>query len=155
MRPIQKPLAALFALGSAGMALLWRSPQARAGLRRFLDTARVQVRDSALPARLDQLRARAFYGTASQAPRPGDTPGVLDLDGDNLTITQRVRSNLGHEFALAGHHININTQARGTVYLRGTVATEEQRRIAETVARNTEGVSLVVNELQLERAANR
>jgi hypothetical protein len=155
MRSIQKPLAALFALGSAGMALLWRSPQARASVRRFLDATHTQIRDSALPARLNQLRALAFHGTPSQAPRPGDSPGVLDLDGDNLTITQRVRSNLGHEPALAGQHININTQARGTVYLRGTVTAEEQRRAAETRARNTEGVSLVVNELQVERAANR
>jgi hypothetical protein len=152
MRSIQKPLAAFFALGSAALAVLWRSPQARASVRRLLNDARTQYRNSGLPAHISQLRTRAF---PSQSPRPGDIPGVLDLDGDNLTITQRVRTNLGHELALAGHHININTQARGIVYLRGTVEGEEQRRIAETVARNTEGVSAVVNELQVERAANR
>jgi osmotically-inducible protein OsmY len=80
---------------------------------------------------------------------------VLNLDDQNLTITQRVRTNLGREPALASlPHFNVNTEGDGVVYLRGYVHNEEQRRTAALVAGTTEGVSRVVNELHIEQAVN-
>jgi hypothetical protein len=155
MRSTKTSVAALLALSGAAAALLWRSPRARDGARRMVANVREQLRGAGIPARLNQWRAAAFRNITSQAPGPGGVPGALDLADENLTITQRVRTNLGREPALADlPHLNINTQERGVVYLRGYVQTEEQRRTAETVAANTKGVSEVVNELNIERAVN-
>lgn len=88
---------------------------------------------------------------AGLVPEDIDVAGVLKLDGDNLTITDRVRSNMGREVMLADlPRLNINTQEEGIVYLRGYVFNEDQRSMAELVAATTEGVSGVVNELLIE-----
>jgi osmotically-inducible protein OsmY len=88
-------------------------------------------------------------------PGPQRVPGVLSQDDQNLTITQRVRSMLGREPALASiPHFNINTEGDGVVYLRGYVHNQEQRSAAETIAGATEGVTQVVNELHIEQAVN-
>lgn len=155
MRQVGKLGAALLGLGLAIAALLWRDRRARDGASRLFDDARARLRASGLPVGLDRWRRESFRDIASQAPRAGDTPGELDLADENLTITQRVRTNLGREPALADvPHLNINTQEHGVVYLRGYVRSEEQRRLAESVAANTEGVSAVVNELNIERAVS-
>jgi type IV secretory pathway VirB10-like protein len=93
--------------------------------------------------------------TADIVPTDEDVAGELNLAGDDLTITDRVRTNLGRESLLDGlPHLNVNTQEGGVVYLRGIVQTAEQREAAETVALLIEGVNQVVNEIELERDIN-
>jgi hypothetical protein len=154
MRSAKVSGAALLALG-AGVALwLWRNQPAREQVQRLFDDTRAKLRDSDLSAQLDQWRT-AVRSRDDQVSGPEDVPGVLDLADENLTTTQRVRTNLGREPLLADlPHLNINTEGRGVVYLRGYAHSEEQRRIAATVAAHTEGVSQVVNELNIEQAAN-
>jgi hypothetical protein len=85
--------------------------------------------------------------------RPADDPdaGQLDADGEDRTITDRVRSRLGQELDHAEWgHININTQAFGEVYLRGYVSSDELRSRIEQIVSGTEGVESVVNELHVE-----
>jgi hyperosmotically inducible periplasmic protein len=49
--------------------------------------------------------------------------------------------------ALTAVNVDVN---RGTVYLMGTVATPEQKVLAEQIARDVEGVRYVVNHLEVE-----
>lgn len=99
---------------------------------------------------------------ASSAPAsdmqvvPGDDPdaGQLMADGDDRTITDRIRSRLGQELDHKGWgHLNINTQAIGEVYLRGYVVSEELRSQIAQIVGETEGVQSVVNELNVEEQA--
>jgi BON domain-containing protein len=155
MRSAKVSAAALLALGAGAALWLWRNPQTREQAQRLVGEARTRLRETNIPDRLDQWRGATFRGLANQVPGTEDVPGVLDLADENLTTTQRVRTNLGREPALADlPHLNVNTEGHGIVYLRGYVHSEEQRRVAETVAANTEGVGQVVNELNIEQAVN-
>lgn len=89
--------------------------------------------------------------------RPANDPdaGQLDADGDDRTITDRIRTRLGQELDHAAWaHVNINTQALGAVYLRGYVASDELRSRIEQIASETEGVESVVNEVHVEEQGN-
>lgn len=155
MRSTKVSGAALLALGAGAALWIWRNPQARDQAQRLLGDARSRLRDANIPDRLDHWRASTFRGLSDQEPGPEASPGMLDLADENLTITQRVRTNLGHEPSLADlPHLNVNTEGRGVVYLRGYVHTEVQRRVAEAVAENTEGASQVVNELHIAQSVN-
>jgi hypothetical protein len=155
MRSAKVSGAALLALGAGAALWVWRNPRAREQAQRLLGDARATLRDANIPARLDHWRVATFRGLDDQLPGPQEMPGVLDRAGENLTITQRVRTNLGREPMLADlPHINVNTEGRGVVYLRGYAHSDEQRRVAATVAANTEGVTQVVNELNIEQAVN-
>jgi hypothetical protein len=139
MRLARKLGLVLFALGAA--AWVWRSSGARSRVQQLFGDAGI-------------WRTFPLDG-ASQAPGSGDSPGVLDLADENLTVTQRVRTNLGHSPVLADlPHLNINTEGDGIVYLRGYVHSEEQRRVVTAVAANTTGVAQVVDELTIGQAVN-
>jgi len=135
-------LSGLTLLGFGVAAIwLWRSPWARKQTRQLLEDTGIW--------RTPRL------GDYSQMPGSGAGPGMLDLADENLTVTQRVRTNLGRAPELLDlPHLNINTEGRGVVYLRGYVNTEEQRRVAVAVAATTTGVGQVVNELRIEQAVN-
>lgn len=161
--------------------VLWRRPQARRSFQRSAEDLRGRVQTSTVPENVRQgvqefgagLRAQvaaklptadatdAGASTpmsdigralrASLAPKPGDEPGVLEDMGDDLTVTQRVLSSMGHQEEFQGWpHLNINTEGDGVVHLRGYVRDEPQRQLAELVASQTEGVKQVVNHLEIE-----
>lgn len=91
-----------------------------------------------------------------QPNRNDPDPGELEAYGDDETITDRVRTNLGrvlHADHLA--RLNINTQQNGIVYLRGPVHSQEESQQIEMIAQQTEGVQQVVNELRMEPLAGR
>jgi osmotically-inducible protein OsmY len=89
--------------------------------------------------------------TSTFTPANDPDAGQLDADGEDRTITDRIRTRLGQELEHAEWgHVNINTQALGAVYLRGYVASDELRSRIEQIASETEGVESVVNELNVE-----
>jgi BON domain-containing protein len=142
------------ALGVSAAFWLLRNPRARSAARRALGTMRAPLRDTGISKPFRQWLPTTPAGS-KLAPGLQRVPGVLSQDDQNLTITQRVRSLLGREPALASiPHFNINTEGEGVVYLRGYVHSEEQRHAAERVAGATEGVTRVVNELHIEQAVN-
>ena len=65
---------------------------------------------------------------------------------NDSSITKQVRSEVTRETAASPQGIQVKTR-NGMVYLTGTVATEQQRRKAEEVARGIEGVTGVQNNL--------
>jgi len=155
MRPSKVSGAALLALAAGAALWISRSSRARTTAWHVLDDVRSRLRAAGIPERLNQWLPAQLTRSADQVSRTEGLPGVLDLEDQNLTITQRVRTNLGREQELASlPHFNINTEGDGVVYLRGYVHTAEQRRAAEMVAGATEGVRQVVNELHIEQAVN-
>jgi hypothetical protein len=144
----------LLAFGAGLTLWILRMPWARAWAHRIAGDTRARLRDSNVSYWLEQWGMSNVGGGAGRGRGDG-LPGVLDLDDENLTITQRVRTNLGREPALATvPHLNVNTEGQGVVYLRGYVHNEEQLRVAQTIAANTEGVSQVVSELNIAQAVN-
>ena len=154
MKPTRLPAAVLIALGAGAALWLWRAPKVRKQAQDAVGDMRARLRDTNVSYWLEQWRQtdgkRAWRG-----PGAGGFARTSDFEDENLTITQRVRTNMGHEPLLAElPHLNVNTEGHGVVYLRGYVHSDEQRRVAELIASNTEGVSRVVDELNIEQAVN-
>jgi len=66
----------------------------------------------------------------------------------NAGITAKVKSRLAQDPAINALYVNVDT-ADGRVTLSGKVALAEQKAEAEKVARETDGVKDVVNQLQV------
>lgn len=100
------------------------------------------------------LSERIMRRAAQDMPPQFDDagPGHLGTYADDETINDRVLTNVGRFLRDAGlPHININTQSNGVVYLRGPVRSEDQRSQIEQIARQTEGVRNVVNEIEVQQ----
>lgn len=81
--------------------------------------------------------------------QPGDRSDVAT----DVEITRRVREALasGGETSAHARNVEVDT-ANGTVTLRGTVTSEEERTQIESLARSA-GASRIDNRLEIDRAA--
>ncbi|MAD76990.1 MAG: transporter [Rheinheimera sp.] len=68
---------------------------------------------------------------------------------DDLNITTAVSTSIRAEQRLENLNIQVETD-KGDVRLHGNVATEEQRQLAEAIARGTPGVHAVNNDLEIQ-----
>jgi osmotically-inducible protein OsmY len=92
----------------------------------------------------DQLQVRAGEsGNTSAADRSQTNSSQPIADG---WITTKVQSQFYLDGDIKGRDINVETQD-GVVTLNGTVDTEAEKQTAETIARETDGVTRVVNQL--------
>ena len=82
--------------------------------------------------------------------RPADavTGAARDVDFErpDAWITMKIQSKYFLDADVKGHEIDVDT-AKGIVTLKGNVATDALKREAEEIARNTEGVTRVINQL--------
>jgi len=69
---------------------------------------------------------------------------------DDATVTAAVKSKLVADRAANLTRVDVDT-TNGTVYLNGVVETPEQKTRAEALARQVQGVSKVVNNLQVQK----
>ncbi len=67
---------------------------------------------------------------------------------DDATLTARVKTKLVSEKAANLTRIDVDTN-NGIVYLNGTVQDAQQKAKAEDLARQTDGVKKVINNLQV------
>jgi hyperosmotically inducible protein len=67
---------------------------------------------------------------------------------DDTSITTQVKAKLAAEKIATLTRVNVDTNMR-TVYLNGTVDSEEMRHRAESIAREVKGVNAVVNNLSV------
>ena len=67
---------------------------------------------------------------------------------DDATLTARVKTKLVSDKAANLTRIDVDTN-NGIVYLNGSVQTPQQKAKAEDLARGTDGVKKVVNNLQV------
>ncbi|HEV8199770.1 MAG TPA: BON domain-containing protein [Candidatus Polarisedimenticolia bacterium] len=68
----------------------------------------------------------------------------------DATITASVKMHLATGKGVAAHNINVDTR-QGNVTLTGQVTSEAERQLAVRIARDTEGVREVTNELKVSR----
>lgn len=71
---------------------------------------------------------------------------------DDSAITAKIKSKMIGDSVVKAHEINVDT-FQGNVQLNGFVDNQAQRQRAEQIARNTEGVVNVQNNLQLRTEA--
>jgi len=71
---------------------------------------------------------------------------VSDLSRPDEWITMKIQSKYFLDTDVKGHEINVDT-VKGVVTLKGSVASAAQKSQAEQIAKDTEGVIRVVNQL--------
>jgi osmotically-inducible protein OsmY len=71
---------------------------------------------------------------------------IRDLSRPDEWITMKIQSKYFLDTDVKGRQINVDT-AEGVVTLKGTVMTEAEKSLAESIAKDTEGVTRVVNQL--------
>jgi hyperosmotically inducible protein len=84
----------------------------------------------------------AWMGLGCSTSRP------IDTQASDAMITSQVKSKLAADPQTSALEIDVDT-LNGTVTLRGAVDSDEERRDAERLARNTSGVRDVENELEI------
>lgn len=101
--------------------------------------------------------ATAPATTTSSAETPGDTPTATPATPErspvsDAWITMKVQSKYFLDEDVAGRRIDVETR-NGVVALRGEVQSEAERRQAVSLARTTDGVKSVTDELRMVPAA--
>lgn len=85
--------------------------------------------------------------------RSADQENDLFRTIEDANITTRVQLQLLWNSETGGLDIDVNT-SNGTVTLKGTAGTAEERRIAEQIALNTQGVRGIENKIEIEPEAS-
>lgn len=93
-------------------------------------------------------RDRETTGTAGSLERAGDRVAAAAADG---TVTMKIQAKYATDEIVKGRDINVDT-TDGVVTLKGQVDSRRERDAAEQIARATEGVKRVVNELTVRTA---
>lgn len=90
-------------------------------------------------------RDRAATGTSGDLERNAQAVAEAGRDG---TITMQIQARFASDDVVKGTGIDVDTQD-GVVRLTGTVASRAGRAAAERLARETDGVKRVVNDLRI------
>src|SRR5690606_38962525 len=90
-------------------------------------------------------------GDTTAAREPAETEQrrmapVRDLSRPDEWITMKIQSKYFLDTDVKGRQINVET-VEGVVTLKGTVTTDAEKSLAESIAKDTEGVTRVVNQL--------
>ena len=88
----------------------------------------------------------AAYAADSDTDRSNPANFVKDS-----VITTKIKSKLAAEHLGSATHIKVDTDKNGIVWLSGTANSQEEVNQAVTIARNTEGVKSVKNELKVQK----
>ena len=88
----------------------------------------------------------AAYAADSDTDRSNPANFVKDS-----VITTKIKTKLAAEHLGSAKHIQVDTDKNGIVWLSGTANSQEEVNQAVTIARNTEGVKSVKNELKVQK----
>lgn len=102
----------------------------------------------------NQLRVRADTADRDAAERKDATVAQRDArtnESPDVWITAKVQAKYFMDSDVKGRNINVDTRD-GIVTLTGEIESEGERRQALAIARNTDGVKSVTDQLQLQRA---
>jgi hyperosmotically inducible periplasmic protein len=99
----------------------------------------------------DRLRVRADGDDAARTAGAGEADRTEGWDRPDAWITTKVQSKYFLDDDVRGRRIDVTT-GDGIVTLRGAVQSEQERRQAVALARNTDGVRDVRDELTIEPA---
>jgi hyperosmotically inducible protein len=98
---------------------------------------------------IDHLKVDPAAAAANRSEAEGDSNRlnpVPALKRPDPWITMKVQSQFFLDPEIKGHEINVDTTG-GVVSLKGTVENQQQKQQAERIARETEGVTRVNNQL--------
>jgi osmotically-inducible protein OsmY len=98
----------------------------------------------------DRLRVKS----EAAAGAPTDAKDPAGLDQPDAWLTAKIQAKYFLDDDVKGRRIDVDTR-NGVVTLKGTVASESERRQAVALARNTDGVRDVTDQLTLDAAASR
>lgn len=79
--------------------------------------------------------------------------GCATKSADDAGLTSKVKSKLAADSDTSALHINVDTN-NSVVTLSGTASSEKEKSRAEQLAKNTEGVTRVVNNIKVSESAN-
>jgi hyperosmotically inducible protein len=118
--------------------------ETKAGAEEAAETAKAAGRDISKGAQDAAEKTREIAGEVADASkRAAITAGEAMSDG---WITTKVKAKILDETVLKGSDINVDT-ANHVVTLKGSVPSSAARERAETIAKGTEGVTRVLNQL--------
>jgi hyperosmotically inducible protein len=110
---------------------------------------------SAAPVAIEaQTSTDSGTKTERAVDKTQDAAGKATAATKDSWITAKTKIALYSDDRVSGSDINVDTQ-NGTVTLRGKVATADEKRAAQEVAKTVDGVAAVRNELQVVPAAER
>ena len=103
--------------------------------------------DDAMPDRAEQA-GNTMGGAAQDAGKAagGAASGTVDAT-QNAALTAKVKTAFGADPTVSALAINVDTSGDGVVTLTGEVASDAAKAKAEEIAKATEGVKSVVNNL--------
>jgi hyperosmotically inducible protein len=90
------------------------------------------------------VTAGAAYLPMAYANDSGDHHYVKDS-----VITTKVKTKLAAKHMSTLAHVKVDTDANGVVYLSGTAPTKDARDLAGMIAKDTDGVNSVNNEIEI------
>jgi len=90
-----------------------------------------------------------FFGLAMLCAMLGAAVPIASAATSNEQAAQQIASNLKQSGKLKGYRVGVKCED-GVAWLSGTVTSEQQLRIAQQIARNTEGVDHVICKLEVE-----
>jgi len=101
----------------------------------------------------DRLRVEA-PGAEPATDRDPSKPAAAGVESPDVWLTTKIQAKYFVDDDVKGRNINVNT-SNGVVTLNGTVESEAERRQAIALARTTDGVRSVNDQLTLDAAAAR
>lgn len=101
------------------------------------------VREVTDRLKVDPAAVAAEHPASGESHRLAPVP---ELKRPDSSVTMKVQSQFFLDPEIKGHEIDVDT-TRGVVLLEGAVATVQQKQQAERIARDTEGVTRVINQL--------
>lgn len=74
---------------------------------------------------------------------------ILPAYADESALASKIKARLAAQFYSSSSHILVRTDAEGTVWLSGTAPTSDACSLAADVAKNTDGVTAVHNDIHV------
>ena len=89
---------------------------------------------------------------AEKAAEKKDTPTRTEKAKENIgdaMITAKIKTEFAKDKAVSAMNINVDTDNKGAVTLKGTAKSKEEAAKAESIAKGVSGVTSVKNEIQV------
>jgi osmotically-inducible protein OsmY len=113
------------------------------------ETAKRQAGELASKA-ADKASGAADALASKAADKAGDTAGRLGDTMSDAALTAKIKSKMALDDHVRARAIDVDT-AGGVATLSGVVASSEERKRALQLARDTEGITRVVDKLEVKR----
>jgi hyperosmotically inducible protein len=91
----------------------------------------------------------------SSAGTPGSTVEKVKENLSDAAITAKIKAEFAKDKQVSALKINVDTDNKGVVTLKGTAKSTEEKAKAESIAKAVAGVTSVRNEIQVSASTNK